>query len=285
MVVRLAFAVAISVDPEILLVDEALAVGDIYFRQRCMRKVHELRARGVTIMFVSHSTGDVKAIADRVMWLEHGHMMDIGDPEPVISKYLAAMVEKDSAYLTLKKPAEREARGAIHAPEIAERIPNIDHRYGDGRAEVLGIAILDAYGKALSLLEPLTRAVVRISVRAKEEIPLPIVGFMMRNHLGMDFSGTNTSREGYELAAMAAGDICTVDFHVELPELYPQFFSFSPAIADGTLLGYKMCDWIDNAIALQMGHGEGQIYGYMHMPCKVEVNARLWDKDQERKIG
>jgi hypothetical protein len=122
-------------------------------------------------------------------------------------------------------------------------------------------------------------------VRAKEEIPLPIVGFMMRNHLGMDFSGTNTSREGYELAAMAAGDICTVDFHVELPELYPQFFSFSPAIADGTLLGYKMCDWIDNAIALQMGHGEGQIYGYLHMPCRVEVNARLWDKDQERKIG
>src|SRR5213593_335439 len=63
MVVRLAFAVAINVDPEILLVDEALAVGDIYFRQRCMRKVHELRTRGVTILFVSHSTGDVKAIA------------------------------------------------------------------------------------------------------------------------------------------------------------------------------------------------------------------------------
>jgi lipopolysaccharide transport system ATP-binding protein len=285
MVVRLAFAVAISVDPEILLVDEALAVGDIYFRQRCMRKVHELRQRGVTIMFVSHSTGDVKAIADRVMWLEHGRMMAIGDPEPVISKYLAAMVEKDSEYLTLKKPAEREARGATHAPEIADRIPNVDHRYGDGRAEVLGIAVLDPYGKPIGVLEPLTRVVVRISVRAKEEISLPIVGFMMRNHLGMDFSGTNTSREGYELPGMAAGDICTVDFHVDLPELYPQSFSFSPAIADGTLLGYKMCDWIDNAVALQMGHGEGQIYGYFHMPCRVEVNARLRDKEQERKIG
>src|SRR5258708_1514503 len=159
----------------------------------------------------------------------------------------------------LQKPAEREARGAIHAPEIADRIPNVDHRYGDGRAEVLGIAVLDAYGKSVSLLEPLTRVVVRISVRAKEEISLPIVGFMMRNHLGMDFSGTNTSRESYELPAMAPGDICTVDFHLDLPELYPQFFSFSPAIADGTLLGYKMCDWIDNAIALQMGHSEVQI--------------------------
>ena len=72
MTVRLAFAVAIHVDPEILLVDEALAVGDIYFRQRCMRKVHELRSSGVTILFVSHGMGDVKAIGDRCMWLDSG---------------------------------------------------------------------------------------------------------------------------------------------------------------------------------------------------------------------
>src|ERR1700759_3100245 len=98
MVVRLAFAVAINVDPEILLVDEALAVGDIYFRQRCMRKVHELRARGGTIVFVSHAVADVKALGDRTMWLEHGRMMDIGDTELVVSKYLAAMAEKDLTY-------------------------------------------------------------------------------------------------------------------------------------------------------------------------------------------
>ena len=75
MVVRLAFAVAINVDPEILLVDEALAVGDIYFRQRCMRKVHELRARGVTILFVSHALADVKALGDRSLWLEQGRVV------------------------------------------------------------------------------------------------------------------------------------------------------------------------------------------------------------------
>ena len=72
MAVRLAFAVAIHVDPEVLLVDEALAVGDIYFRQRCLRKVHELRARGVTILFVTHAVSEVKAIGDRAMWLEQG---------------------------------------------------------------------------------------------------------------------------------------------------------------------------------------------------------------------
>jgi len=276
MIVRLAFAVAIHVDPEILLVDEALAVGDIYFRQRCMRKVHELRSRGVTILFVSHSMGDVKAIGDRALWLDQGRVRELGPADAVVAKYLAAMVEKDSAYLQLKKRPERHrAAGRILAPEVAERIPNIDHRYGDGRAEVLGIAVLDEYGRPLELLEPNSRIVVRISVRAKEEIPMPIVGFMLRNHLGIDFSGTNTAREGVELPPMLPGDVYTVDFHLDLPELYPASFSFSPAIADGTLLHYRMCDWIDNAIAVQMGHSEGQIYGYIHLPCRVEVNARL----------
>jgi hypothetical protein len=74
---------------------------------------------------------------------------------------------------------------------------------------------------------------------------------------------------------MIPGDICTVDFHLQLPALYPAHFSFSPAIADGNLHHYKMCDWIDNAITLQMGQADQPIYGYIHLPCKVEVNARL----------
>jgi lipopolysaccharide transport system ATP-binding protein len=276
MVVRLAFAVAINVDPEILLVDEALAVGDIYFRQRCMRKVHELRARGITILFVSHAIGDVKAIGDRALWLEHGRLREIGETDRVVAKYLAAMVEKDSAYLLLKNPSERARTGPrVRAPEVIETIPNIDHRYGDGRAEVLGIAVLDEQGEPVHLLQPSQRITVRISVRARDGISQPIVGFMMRNHLGIDFSGTNTAREGYDLPTMMADDVYTVDFHLEMPELYPASFSFSPAIADGTLLGYKMCDWIDNAFALQMGHSPGEIYGFLRLPCRVEVNARL----------
>ncbi|MGD0045460.1 MAG: ABC transporter ATP-binding protein [Bryobacteraceae bacterium] len=277
MVVRLAFAVAIHVDPEILLVDEALAVGDIYFRQRCMRKVHELRARGVTILFVSHAVGDVKAIGDRVLWLDRGRIVEIGDPASVVSHYLAAMTEKDSSYRLSDASAAppRAIASAIRAPEIVETIPNIDHRFGDGRAEILGIAVLDEQGQPLQLLEPSSRIVVRISARAKERIPMPMVGFMLRNQLGMDFSGTNTAREDVPLPPLSAGDTVTVDFHLELPELYPASFSFSPAIADGPLTGYAMCDWIDNAIALQMSRTEGQIYGYIHLPCRVEINARL----------
>ncbi|HLY20463.1 MAG TPA: ABC transporter ATP-binding protein [Bryobacteraceae bacterium] len=286
MAVRLAFAVAINVDPEILLVDEALAVGDIYFRQRCMRKVHELRARGITILFVSHAISDVKAIGDRAMWLEHGQVREIGETDQVAAKYLAAMVEKDSAYLMLKGTAERVGEAAgVRAPEVIERIPNIDHRYGDGRAEVLGIAVLDAQGDPVHLLQPSQRITVRISVRARERVSQPIVGFMMRNHLGIDFSGTNTARESYDLPAMVPGDIYTVDFHLEMPELYPASFSFSPAIADGTLLGYQMCDWIDNAIAVQMGHAPGEIYGFLRLPCRVDVNARMASPLRETSVG
>ena len=278
MVVRLAFAVAINVDPEVLLVDEALAVGDLYFRHRCMRKVHELRARGITILFVSHSAGDVKAIGDRTMWLDQGRIVDIGDTDRVVGKYLAAMVEKDTQYLSLKaaKPRPALIESKIVRPiEVVDTIPNIDHRHGDGRAEIIGIAIVDTEGHPLGLLQPQSKMIVRISVQAKEHVPMPIVGFMMRNHLGIDFAGTNTSREEYELPAMRPADIYTVDFHLDLPELYPGSFSFSPAIADGTLVSYRMCDWIDNAITLQMSHGEGQVYGYMHLPCRVEINASL----------
>ena len=98
---------------------------------------------------------------------------------------------------------------------------------------------------------------------------------MLRNHMGIDFAGTNTLREGVELPPMEPGDTYTVDFHLDLPTVYPAHFSFSPAIADGNLVHYKMCDWIDNAVTLQMGHSDEPIYGYLHLPCRVEVNARL----------
>ena len=277
MVVRLAFAVAINVDPEILLVDEALAVGDIYFRQRCMRKVHELRSRGITILFVSHAVSDVKAIGDRVLWLDHGRVVDIGEPDRVISRYLAAMVEKDSAYLLHKAatPAAASARRPHagprgrrdhpqHRPPLRRRTRQSHRHRRLRRARPSAPPAHPRHPHRGPHQRP-----------RHEDVPMPIVGFMLRNQLGMDFSGTNTAREGYELAPMQAGDICTVDFYVDLPELYPASFSFSPAIADGTLAGYTMCDWIDNAVTLQMSRAENEIYGYMHLPCRVEVNARI----------
>lgn len=273
MVVRLAFSVAIHVDPEVLLVDEALAVGDIYFRQRCMRKVHELRARGITILFVSHATGDIKALGDRAIWLDHGSMRAIGKVDHVVTQYLAAMVEKDAKYLAHDALAHHSTSQA--PVEIADTIPNIDHRFGDGRAEILGIAVHDSVGCKIHSLQPNTTIVVRISFRAKSNLDHPIAGFMFRNHLGVDFAGTNTAREDSPLPPLAVGDLCTVDFHLDLPALYPSSFSFSPAIANGSLEHYAICDWIDNAVALQMDPSEKPVYGQFHFPCRVEVNAKM----------
>ncbi len=281
MIVRLAFAVAIHVDPEILLVDEALAVGDVYFRQRCMRKVHELRSKGITIIFVSHSTGDIKALGDRALWLEHGRMMALGDTDIVVSKYLAAMTAKDSRYLSHDPPKAHEPlksdepQESIPPPEIVDSIPNIDHRFGDGRADILGIAAFSPEGARLSSLQPSSTMVVRISVRAKTNIDHPIVGFMFRNHLGVDFAGTNTARERHDLPPMMMGETCTVDFYIDLPAIYASLFSFSPAVADGSLDHYAICDWIDNALVLPMERGDAPVYGQVHFPCRVQVNTRL----------
>lgn len=273
MAVRLAFAVAIHVSPDILLVDEALAVGDIYFRQRCMRKVHELRASGVTILFVSHAIGDVKALGDRTLWLDQGRIREIGPTDQVVAKYLAAMTAKDSAFIERQAPTSQDC--LADAPEFVDHIPNIDFRHGDGRAEITGIVVLDEFGARLQLLSPASKIIVRISVQAKDHLARPNVGFLMRNHLGIDFSGANTLNEGHTLPPMRPGQRMTVDFHLDLPVLYPSEFSFSPAIADGTLESHNICDWIDNALTLQMGHSDGRVYGYLRLPCRVEVNARL----------
>jgi lipopolysaccharide transport system ATP-binding protein len=268
MVVRLAFAVAIHADPEILLVDEALSVGDAYFRQKCMRKVHEMRSGGVTILFVSHSTGDVRSVGDRALWLEQGRVRELGDVETVVTRYLEAEARKDAAYLKSHGEAPAEAAWT-------PAVPNVDHRYGDGRAQVTGIAILNERGEPLGLVQPSSRIVVRLGLRAAAALERPVVGFVLRNHLGIEFSGTDTVREGLELPPLAAGQLLAVDFHLDLPELYPGSFSFSPAVADGAFEQSAMCDWIDNALTVQVGASGSPIYGYTHLPCRVELNRKL----------
>ncbi len=264
MVVRLAFAVAIHVDPEILLVDEALAVGDAAFRRRCLRKVHELRARGTTIVFVSHSIADVRAIGERVLWLEHGRIVALGDADTIIPRYLAAMAGTTQAV----------AAGPV---QPVMTIPNIDHRHGDGSAEILGIALLNEYGETVHLVTPMSTVVVRISLQAKFATDRPEVGFVLRNHLGLEFSESTLAREGVRLAPLVAGETVTVDFELEIPELYPGAFSISPWIANGSAAGGNdtVSDWIDNAMTVQMARGEGPVYGYIHWPCRIEFNSHL----------
>jgi len=188
-------------------------------------------------------------------------------------QYLAAMVEKDAKYLA--HDALVHPQHLYQPPEeIADTIPNIDHRFGDGRAEILGIAVHNAAGLKIPSLKPNTTIIVRISFRAKQTWTILLPGSCFASP-GVDFAGTNTAREGRQLPSMATGDLCTVDFHVDLPALYPSTFSFSPAIASGTLEHYAICDWIDNAVALHMDSSEGPIYGQFHFPCRVQVNVKM----------
>ena len=260
MVVRLAFAVAIHVDPELLLVDEALAVGDAYFRHKCMRKVHELRARGLTIVFVSHSPGDIQAIGDRVLWLERGAMVEIGEAGPVLARYLATMSNRG------RSGEERVPGPAPGAVEPVTTVPNIDHRHGNGKARICGIAILNEYAEPVHLLIPESRLLVRITVEACADQPSSAAGFVLRNHLGFDFAELSTP-----LPPLTDGEIRTIDFAIDIPEFYPGAFSFSPWIKthDG------VCDWIDNAVTIQMGRGNGPVYGYVQIPCRIELDPAL----------
>ena len=226
MVVRLAFAVAIHVDPEILLVDEALAVGDVYFRQRCMRKVHELRAarRHDSVRLARHRRREgarrSRHVAGEGSWSKRSGRRTLW------SRNISPRWPKRTAHIRRMKFLHRQKRERYQPPEeIVEDIPNIDHRFGDGKAEIIGIAVWIPRVRELDSLQPNSTIVVRISVRAKENLDRPIVGFMFRNHLGVDFAGTNTAREGQDLPPMtgrrclhrrflsgSAGAVCVVVF-------------------------------------------------------------------------
>jgi hypothetical protein len=188
------------------------------------------------------------------------------------------MTERDSEYRSHQPGATkiRDERGQpvvapVMAPEVVRRIPNIDGRHGNGAGEILGIAILSEDGEELALLPQKAPIIVRISVRARSIVAQPIVGFLIRNHLGVELAGTNTALDEMELPVLEPGDICTFDFHLDLPELYPAHFSFTPAVADGTIDQYVVCDWIENAITLQAEKGR-QVYGFIHLPCRIRVN-------------
>jgi len=234
-----------------------------------------------------HTRQHFEMAGHRAMWLDGGRVAAMGDPERVLGAYLAAMVEKDSKYRN--KSVGAAAADAKSAAEVVDTLPNVDHRRGDGRAEVLGIGVLDEQGRALRLLDPGSRILVRITARAKERIARPIVGFVLRNQLGIDFSGADTEREGNPLTPLDAGETVTTTFHIDLPELYPASLSFSPFIADGGAAEFTVCDWVDNALALQIAKTEGQIYGYVRLPCRVEMNARLRPSEgvpaAERNVG
>ncbi|MGD0497820.1 MAG: ABC transporter ATP-binding protein [Bryobacteraceae bacterium] len=274
MVVRLGFSLAVHLLPEILVVDEALAVGDLYFRHRCMRKIHELRARGVTIVYVTHDVSDIKALGDRALWLEGGRMRLLGDARDVAHQYMAAMLSQEAQRRRRDQAALALAHGAPPAPpEVIDWLPANPERWGDGRAELLGIEISDAHGRRLESVRTPGQIVARISLKAREPVECPIIGVLMRTGQGVDLTGANTASQNVPVAPLAAGEIRTFDFHLRLPELAPGLYTFTPAVADGDLEEFQVCDLVENAISLHVTPGDKPVYGCVQLPCVASVKV------------
>jgi lipopolysaccharide transport system ATP-binding protein len=273
MAVRLAFAVAVNMRPDVLIVDEALAVGDVCFRQRCMRKIHELRSRGVTIVYVTHDVADVKALGDRALWLDHGEVVEMGDARDVTVKYLAWLLRKDSDHLRVDAGAADSAGAPFEPEEVIRSLPNGALRHGDGGAEILGIEACDESGRPVSAVSTPCRLTVRVSARAVRPVALPIIGVLLRLE-GVDFSGSNTLREDVQLPPMKPGDIYTADFHFQLPEMAAARLTIAPGIADGTLLEFRLCDLVEDAIEVRLTPVSAPPYGYMRIPCVSVTSAR-----------
>jgi ABC-type polysaccharide/polyol phosphate transport system ATPase subunit len=269
MYVRLAFAVAIHVDPEILLVDESLSVGDVYFQQRCMRKIRQMKQDGKTILFVSHDMTAVRNLCDAAIWLEHGELKGIGEPDEVVGKYLATMTMRRDPYATemVKSSTATVTNGDSL---IVRTLPNVDRRWGNRHAEIIGIQILDARGMRCDSVDHGAPIVARVSVAFHDDVPRPIVGILMRNRLGEDICGINTSAEGVELPPARAGQCFTVDFNLKLPLLVPGNYHFTPAVAQGTHEDFVICDQVENAIHLVV-QKKTIVYGYMKFDSRVEL--------------
>ena len=272
MYVRLAFAIAINLDPEILLVDESLAVGDVYFQQRCVRRLRRMQEDGKTILLVTHDVAAVKNLCDSAIWLEQGRIMDRGAPDKVTSRYLAALTQRRDPYAGEKAPEVPEPLpdAAAAGDLVVSTLPNVDGRWGNGDARVLGICLLDQAGREPQSLYHGDLVTVRVSVRFDRPVESPIIGILMRNRLGEEISGSNTSVEDLRLPPAQAGQIYTADFHLQLPVLQPGHYYLTPAVANGTHRDSVMCDFVENALSLTLKQRE-TVYGYLKMGCRIEL--------------
>lgn len=278
MFVRLAFAVAIHMDPDVLIVDEALSVGDFYFQQRCIRRIQQLKHSGVTIVFVSHDLEALRSLADRAVWMQHGRVRMTGRPDEVVFAYTAEMVTRDNREsgsrestrlpLALTEELELSDEALSRIPPFVVSVPNVDRRYGNEKARVEGIGIYSKEGDPASSVTQGDRLCVRISVEFLEDVERPNVGFMLRNRLGEDVTGTNVMYEGEELPPARAGARLSVDFVMDLPLLQKGFYHFSPAVADGTLDSYEICDWIENSSAIEVVQ-RTVTHGQLRIPTRV----------------
>lgn len=203
MYIRLAFSTAIHVDPEVLIVDEALAVGDAIFASRCVQKFEELRRKNVTVLLVSHDLGLVKRLSDRAAFMLDGKIVMQGSPKDAVNQYVGFVLDRERG----------SDESANRQPEsIASKS---SFRHGDGASRVTDVQILDAHGHTCHAFRPGESITLRVRATFQNAVSNPVVGILIRNRIGMDIFGTNTRIEHVALGDFDAGDQIEVEFELD----------------------------------------------------------------------
>jgi ABC-type polysaccharide/polyol phosphate transport system ATPase subunit len=276
MYVRLAFAIAVNTDPDILIVDEALSVGDTIFQHRCVRRIKEMQERGTTILFVSHEPTLVRALCSRALLLYQGEMLADGAPMDVLNRYQRIIMAREAAYKESEDDtagaAEREDAGAsaYDTTEI-ERAPlQYQYRHGNGDAEVIYAELLDANERPVELVESGDQVYIRLRFVFQRDVVRPVCGFMIRNRHGLNVYGTNTEQRGLELGAARRGDVLEATFAFNC-WLGQEHYFISVAVHSPDGVAY---DWLDGVI-------------FFRVACAVEMEgiANLNARASARRIG
>jgi ABC-type polysaccharide/polyol phosphate transport system ATPase subunit len=277
MFVRLAFAAAIQVDPDVLLVDEALAVGDAVFQHRCIHRIRQLQEEGRTILFVSHDVTLVRAICSEVLFLDAGEPRALGDPEEVVNRYHAHIARREA--VTRAEPAPPADRpGDAAGPAAYRPDPGFDERtalfrHGTGAARIRNVELLDEAGRPLATVDFNQEVTLRVHVEFYEDAPYCILGYVIRDMAGTDLLGTNTYEENAPMPARKAGETAVVDFRHRLP-LIRGTYSVTVALAYSREAPTYF-DWIDNALVFEVrAPRDGRLtHTKVWLPVEIRIHA------------
>lgn len=260
MVVRLAFAVMAHVRADILVIDEALAVGDAFFVQKCIRFLRGFMEKG-TVLFVSHDSAAVLSLCRKALWLEHGRIAGIGEAKTVCDGYLhdayAVPRGEAGAEASAVSPASRSNVIQLRPPVIPESkgehgLQHVENVSGpeDRQARIEKILFTNAIGRTIHTVSQRERVSLRIWCRTFIWLRSPIVGFLVRDRFGQSLFGANTCLVGQGISdVLAPGSSFVAVLEFVMPVLHPGDYAMSVALADGTQQQHVQHHWIHDALA------------------------------------
>jgi ABC-type polysaccharide/polyol phosphate transport system ATPase subunit len=244
MYIRLAFATAIASAPQILIVDEALSVGDAVFQHRCTRRIKEMQEAGTTILFVSHDPGAVRALCSRAILLNGGRMEADGPPADVLDRYQKVIMAQEAAYAEAQLAMVAEKPRPVVTPDENEVAPQFTYRHGNGSAEILRVELLDASRQPVGMVESGQLVHLRVKVVFHEDLEDPVYGFVIRNRHGINLYGTNTKVHGLKPGLIKRGEQVETVFTFN-SWLAPDLYSVSIAVHSPNSVSF---DWMDGAL-------------------------------------